>query len=52
MTKNITLGTDFTLIDAGSAPVNQTGGPLMGTVVGSYSPNYLYAIGFNIIWRF
>ena len=52
VTKNITLGTDLTIIDAGSAPVNQTGGPLMGTVVGSYSPDLIYAIGANLIWRF
>jgi hypothetical protein len=50
--QNITLGTDFTLIDAGSAPVNQVGGPLRGTVVGSYAPNLLYAIGLNLVWRF
>ena len=28
LSQNITLGADFTLIDAGSAPVNQVGGPL------------------------
>jgi long-chain fatty acid transport protein len=50
--KNIALGADFTLVDAGSAPVNQAGGALRGTVVGSYSPNLLYAIGLNLIWRF
>jgi long-chain fatty acid transport protein len=50
--RNITLGADFTLIDAGSAPINQVGGPLQGTLVGSYSPNLLYAIGLNLIWRF
>jgi long-chain fatty acid transport protein len=52
VTKSITIGTDLTIIDSGSAPVNQSGGPLMGTVVGNYSPNLLYAIGFNLIWRF
>jgi long-subunit fatty acid transport protein len=52
LTKNITLGADFTLIDAGSAPVNQTGGPLMGAVVGSYSPDLIYAVGLNLVWRF
>jgi long-chain fatty acid transport protein len=52
LTRNITLGTDFTLIDAGSAPVTQGSSPLTGTVVGSYSPNLLYAVGVNLIWRF
>ena len=52
LSKNITLGADLTVIDAGSAPVNQVGGPLQGTVVGSYSPNLIYAVGLNLIWRF
>jgi len=50
--KNITLGATYTLIDAGSAPVNQVGGPLQGTVVGDYSPNLVHAIGLNLAWRF
>jgi len=52
LTKNLTLGADLTIIDAGSAPLTQTGGPLQGTVVGSYSPDLIYAVGLNLIWRF
>ena len=52
ITKTLTLGAAFTLIDAGSASVNQAGGALRGTVVGDYSPNLLYAIGLNLIKRF
>jgi long-chain fatty acid transport protein len=52
LSENITHGADLTVIDAGSAPVNQVGGPLQGTVVGSYSPNLIYAVGLNLIWRF
>ncbi len=52
VSKDITLGAAYTLIDAGSAPVNQSRGPLAGTLVGDYSPNLLHAIGFNLSWRF
>jgi long-chain fatty acid transport protein len=52
VSKDITLGAMYTLIDAGSAPVNQSRGPLTGTLVGDYSPNLLHAIGFNLSWRF
>jgi long-chain fatty acid transport protein len=52
VTKDITLGAMYTLIDAGSAPINQSRGPLTGTLVGDYSPNLLHAIGFNLAWRF
>ena len=50
--KDVTIGAAYTLIDAGSAPINQAGRPLQGTLVGDYSPNLLHAIGFNVTWRF
>jgi long-chain fatty acid transport protein len=50
--KDVTIGAAYTLIDAGSAALNQAGGPLQGTLVGDYSPNLLHAIGFNVAWRF
>jgi long-subunit fatty acid transport protein len=46
------FGAALTVIDAGSASVNQIGGPLRGTIVGDYSPNLIYAIGLNLIKRF
>jgi long-subunit fatty acid transport protein len=52
VSKTMTLGAAYTLIDAGSAPVTQTRGPLAGTLVGDYSPNLIHAIGFNLAWRF
>ena len=45
VSKDVTIGAAYTLIDAGSAPINQTGGPLQGTLVGDYSPNLLHAVG-------
>jgi long-chain fatty acid transport protein len=47
-----TLGVAYTLISAGDAPVNQDAGPLRGTVVGHYAPNFIHAIGFNLTKRF
>ena len=52
LSKTLTLGAAYTLIYAGTAPVNQTGGPLSGTLVGNYVPNFIHAIGFNLAWRF
>jgi long-chain fatty acid transport protein len=47
-----TLGVAYTLISTGDAPVNQDGGPLRGTVVGHYRPNFVHAIGLNFSYRF
>lgn len=48
----LTLGAALTIVDAGSAPLNQAGGPLRGTIVGDYSPNLIYAVGLNLNKRF
>jgi long-chain fatty acid transport protein len=48
----ITMGLAYTFIDAGSASVNQTRGPLAGTVQGDYSSNYIHAIALNVAMRF
>jgi long-chain fatty acid transport protein len=47
-----TLGVAYTLISTGDAPVNQDAGPLRGTVVGHYQPNFIHAIGLNFSHRF
>jgi long-chain fatty acid transport protein len=47
-----TLGVAYTLISTGDAPVNQDAGPLRGTVVGHYQPNFIHAIGLNFNKRF
>ena len=44
LTRDITLGTDFTLIDAGSAPITQGGSPLTGTLVGTIPETVIYAL--------
>ena len=52
VTERITLGLAYTFIDAGSADVNQTRGPLAGTVQGDYSPNYIHVVGLSAAMRF
>ncbi len=52
LSDRITMGLAYTFIDAGSASVNQTRGPLSGTVQGDYSSNYIHAIALNVAMRF
>jgi len=52
LSKSTTLGVAYTLISTGDAPVNQDAGPLRGTVVGHYAPNFIHAIGLNFTKRF
>ncbi|HXJ78528.1 MAG TPA: outer membrane protein transport protein [Candidatus Methylomirabilis sp.] len=52
LSKSTTLGVAYTLISTGDAPVNQDGGPLRGTVVGHYQPNFVHTIGLNFSHRF
>jgi len=52
VSKSTKVGVVYTLISMGNAPVNQSGGTLVGTVVGHYRPNLVHAIGFNWITRF
>jgi long-chain fatty acid transport protein len=48
----ITLGLAYTFIDLGSAPVNETRGPLSGTVQGDFSPNNVNVIALHVAARF
>jgi long-chain fatty acid transport protein len=50
--ERITMGLAYTFIDAGSASVNQTRGPLAGTVRGDYSSNCIHAIALHFAMRF
>ena len=52
VTQRITMGLAYTFIDAGSTSVNQTRGPLAGTVQGDYSSNYIHVIGLSAAMRF
>ena len=52
VTQRITTGLAYTFIDAGSASVNQTRGPLSGTIQGDYSSNYIHVVALNFAMRF
>ena len=52
MTKDVTLGFDYTFIDAGKSKVDQNRGPLAGHIVGEYDPNYINAFGLRMNWKF
>ena len=51
-TKNFSIGAAYTLIDAGKAKVNQSGGLLKGELKGDYDPNFVHAFNLNIVYRF
>jgi long-chain fatty acid transport protein len=50
--KDITLGAAFEYMDAGSAPVNQTGGPLKGTLKGDLRDDDFYILALSANWTF
>jgi long-chain fatty acid transport protein len=50
--KDITLGFDYTFIDAGKSEIDQNRGPLAGHIVGEYDTNYINAFGLRMNWKF
>ena len=50
--KDCSIGLAYTLIDAGKAKVNQSGGVLKGTLEGDYDPNFIHAFNLNFVYRF
>jgi len=50
--KNITLGAAYEYMDAGSAPVNQTGGPLKGDLKGRLKDDAFNFLALNVNWKF
>jgi len=52
VSERITLGLAYTFLDAGQASVNQTRGPLSGTIQGDYSSNYYNVVAVNFAMRF
>jgi hypothetical protein len=46
------VGVAYALIDAGSAKVNKSGGPLKGDLEGEYDPNFIHAVNLNFVYRF
>jgi long-chain fatty acid transport protein len=50
--KDLSVGVAYALIDAGSAKVNKSGGPLKGDLSGEYDTNYIHALNVNFVYRF
>jgi long-chain fatty acid transport protein len=50
--KDLTLGAAYEYMDAGSAPVNQTGGPLKGDLKGRLKSDAFNILALNMNWKF
>ena len=50
--QNLTLGFDYELLWIGDMPVDQSRGPLAGTVAGQYSNAYFEFFALNLTWKF
>jgi len=50
--KDFSVGAAYALIDAGSAKVNRSGGPLKGDLEGEYDTNFIHAVNINFVYRF
>jgi long-chain fatty acid transport protein len=50
--KNITFGAAYEYMDAGSAPVNQTGGALKGDLKGRLKDDAFSILALNMNWKF
>ena len=50
--KDFSVGAAYALIDAGSAKVNRSGGPLKGDLEGEYDTNFIHAVNLNFVYRF
>jgi long-chain fatty acid transport protein len=49
---NLTLGAAYEYMDAGDAPVNQTGGPLRGDLQGDFDGAAFHFFALNANWTF
>jgi long-chain fatty acid transport protein len=50
--KNISFGAAYEYMDAGSAPVNQTGGVLRGDLKGRFKDDAFSIVALNMNWKF
>jgi long-chain fatty acid transport protein len=50
--KNITFGAAYTYMNAGSAPVDQTGGPLKGDLKGRFKDDVFHIVALSMNWEF
>jgi long-chain fatty acid transport protein len=50
--KDLSIGVAYTLVDAGEAKVNQSGGALKGNLEGEYDTNFIHVVNLNFVYRF
>jgi long-chain fatty acid transport protein len=50
--RNLTLGAAYEYMDAGDAPVNQTGGPLTGDIKGDLDRSGFHFLALHANWKF
>jgi long-chain fatty acid transport protein len=50
--KNVTFGAAYEYMDAGSAPVNQTGGTMKGDLKGRFKDDAFSILALNVNWKF
>jgi long-chain fatty acid transport protein len=50
--KNITFGAAYEYMDAGSAPVDNTGGPLKGDIKGRFKNDAFNILALSVNWKF
>ena len=50
--KDLTLGAAYEYMDAGDAPVSQSGGPLRGDLEGNFDRAAFHFFALNANWRF
>ena len=50
--KDFSVGAAYTLLDAGSAKVNRSGGTLKGDLEGEYDTNFIHGFNLNFVYRF
>jgi len=50
--EDLSVGAAYALVDAGSAKVNRSGGPLKGDLEGEYDTNFIHAFNVNVVYRF
>lgn len=52
LSQKVTLGFAYTFLDAGKASIDQTRGPLSGTLSGEYSSNYVHITAISVNFKF
>jgi long-chain fatty acid transport protein len=50
--EDLTIGVAYEYLDLGETEIDQTGGPLQGSLKDDYDPNVIHFFAVNLIWKF